>query len=351
MRFHVVGLPHTSTTPAYSWCAYTQKVRHFCDMMTAKGHEVFLYAGPHNTATVKRHVRCTKRKLPSYIPDFVSTSPEFKDFNEKAIVAIQRKIQPRDFVCIIGGTAQQPIADAFPNNMAVEFGIGYGGVFSRYRVWESYAWMHTVLGALTGGDAHRADGAFFDEVIPNSFDPEDFPLGEGDGGYLLYMGRVIERKGIEIAVDAAGRAGLPLHVAGGGGAPPPIHTPQEIIYHSVVGPEERAKLMGGAVALLAPTLYVEPFGGVVAEAQLCGTPTITTDWGAFTETVQNGVNGYRCRMMQEFVSAIQAAPSLDRHAIRVAAQQRYALDVCAERYDAYFRRLETLWGDGFYASL
>ena len=44
MRFHVVSLPHTQTTRAYSHCAYTEKVRKFCDMMSVN-HEVFLYSG------------------------------------------------------------------------------------------------------------------------------------------------------------------------------------------------------------------------------------------------------------------------------------------------------------------
>jgi glycosyltransferase involved in cell wall biosynthesis len=115
-----------------------------------------------------------------------------------------------------------------------------------------------------------------------------------------------------------------------------------------VGPEKRAKLMGGAIATFAPTLYIEPFGNVVPEAHFCGTPTITTDWGAFTETNINGVTGYRCRTLAEFIQAAEDVKSLDPKTIYETAKYKYSLEAIAPQYDRYFRRLETLWDKGWY---
>ena len=51
MRFHVVSLPHTNTTKDFANCAYTEKVRRFCNMMKGLGHTVYLYAGTENGET------------------------------------------------------------------------------------------------------------------------------------------------------------------------------------------------------------------------------------------------------------------------------------------------------------
>ena len=120
-------------------------------------------------------------------------------------------------------------------------------------------------------------------------------------------------------------------------------------YVGVVGPEERSKLMAGATALFAPTLYLEPFGNIVPEAHFCGTPTITTDWGAFTETNINGLTGYRCRSFQEFCDATEDVKKLNPAVIRQRAIDNYSLEITSQKYDKYFNKLLTLWDDGWYS--
>jgi glycosyltransferase involved in cell wall biosynthesis len=324
VRFHVVGLPFESS-PA---CAYEGKVVRFVRMMRARGHTVIHY-----------------EVLPDEIDparSFVPGSSSWRAMNDRVIGQIRENAEPTDFICLIAGLCQKPIADAFPTMQAIEFGVGYGGTFADFRVFESHAWMHTVYGAQSGGDAHGIDGRFYDAVIPNYFDVEDFPAGDGDGGYFLFIGRLIERKGAHIAAEVCRRLGVPLIVAGEGD-PPDYGT-----YIGLVGPAERARLMGGARALFVPTLYVEPFGGVAVEAMLCGTPVITTDWGAFTETVVDGVTGFRCRTFAEFLEAAGCADELDRDAIRQRAVERYSLEAVAPMYERYFTRLSALWGAGWY---
>jgi glycosyltransferase involved in cell wall biosynthesis len=347
MRFHIVALPHTQITKEFAGCAFTEKVRRFCIMMHNLGHEVFLYAGDEVEAPVTELITCVSKKQQEAALAGVAHYTQFPfngwlwdSFNAKAITEIADRIEKEDFICLIGGSAQKPIADAFPAHLAVEFGVGYGGVFAKYRVFESYAWMHSIYAGWK--NPTTADGQFYDAVIPGYLEPEMFPLGDGQGDYYLFIGRLIDRKGYRIAQEVCERLGKRLILAGPG---------EQSGYGEFVGsvgPEERAKLMGGAIATFAPTLYVEPFGNVVIESQACGTPTITTDWGAFTENNPDGISGFRCRTLAEFMQAAEGVKYLDRAKIRNRAVSLYNLDTIGLQYEAYFQRLLTLWGDGWY---
>jgi glycosyltransferase involved in cell wall biosynthesis len=118
-------------------------------------------------------------------------------------------------------------------------------------------------------------------------------------------------------------------------------------YVGPVGIEERAILMGEAAVTLVPTLYAEPFGGVAVESMMCGTPVVTTDFGAFTDTVEEGVSGYRFQTLQEAVDGTVAAMELDRVDVSDYALSRYSMDAVRPSYERWFDNLDLLWGEGF----
>ena len=350
MRFHVTALPHTNTTTDYLACAYTAKVINFCRMMKDRGHTVFLYGGEQNEAPCDEHIVCVSeadRAAHVGSQHFTSASfdynlPFWTNANATMAAEITKRAHPQEFICVIGGYAQKQIADALPHMLTVEFGVGYGGTFTKYRVFESYAWMHICYGAASPYSPHAIDGHWWDVVIPGYLDPAMFPFRANKGDYFLFVGRLVDRKGYNIAAEVCADLGVKLVVAGQGTPPPNCE------YVGVVGPEERGRLMAGAKALFVPTLYIEPFGNVNIEAQACGTPVITTDWGAFTETVIDGVTGFRCRTFGEFKRAAQRVGELDPEAIASRIEATYGLDAIGKRYENYFERLSHLWVDGWY---
>ena len=76
----------------------------------------------------------------------------------------------KTFLLCSMGSHQKKIADSIGDRgIVIEPGIGYSGIFSRYRVFESYAWMHYLY-----GETRQGDGSWYDAVIPNYFDPTEF---------------------------------------------------------------------------------------------------------------------------------------------------------------------------------
>lgn len=274
--------------------------------------------------------------------------------NIRAANAIQRNRQSeRDLVLITGGVCQQAIRDMLTDMIVCEPFVGYEGTCTDKRAFESESWRHHIYGL----DQNRYPG-FWDTVIPNYFDPDEFPTVRekaGSGDYLLFLGRVTQKKGPHVAAEIAEKAGLPLIIAGPGvtkyrkrsGKITGEGAEFRGKYVGAVGIQERAELLAGARALICPTLYVEPFGGVAVEAMLAGVPVLATDFGAFTETVTPAV-GRRFSTMREAIQGLAELDALDPAAIRREALGRYSLDAVAPRFTAWLERLQTLWGDGWY---
>jgi glycosyltransferase involved in cell wall biosynthesis len=360
MRLHVISLPHTEVMQAYNQCAYTAKVRKFSTMMTDLGHEVMLYSSGRNEARCTEHVRVFSRATQAKqfqdeawwhqknwpAVNWDANVPYWSKFNHKVNELLLQRILPGDFVCLITGYPHMELVAKLPDFVSVvEFGIGYEGILSNtFHVFESNAWMHALMGKQ---GPSSVDGRFYDTVIPNYFDPGEFPAKTQTGDYFLFMSRMIPRKGYEIAIETTKRIGAKLIVAGTQG-----DTPQydHVEYAGYVGPEVRGELMSNAIALFCPTLYLEPFGGVVCESLMCGTPVLTTDFGAFTETVRQGVDGFRCHTVGEFEQAALALTHTRNWSdIRISAQARWSMDVVAHQYETYFERLTGLrTRGGFY---
>jgi glycosyltransferase involved in cell wall biosynthesis len=123
--------------------------------------------------------------------------------------------------------------------------------------------------------------------------------------------------------------------------------PQNVEILGSMGPE-RAALLGQARAIIAPSRYIEPFCGSVVEAQLCGTPAITSDFGAFAETVQHGITGFHCQTVGQFTAAVDRVLNLDREKVARRARKLYAMERVGRLYDDAFEVVRQRLADGVF---
>jgi glycosyltransferase involved in cell wall biosynthesis len=233
--------------------------------------------------------------------------------------------------------------------ITVEPGIGYaGGHWARFKIFESYAIYHAYYGINSVGTCMQD---WYDVVIPNYFDTNDFEFSAEKNDYFLFLGRVYDGKGVNIAVQATEAIGAKLIIAGQnslkemGYTETPSHV-TEIGYADI---ETRKRLMSRAKGAFVASLYNEPFGGVQVECLFSGTPTITTDWGSFTENNVHGVTGYRCRTFEHFTWAAKNIDKIDPQVCRDFAVNNFSLDVVAKKYEEYFQSVLNVYtGQGWY---
>jgi glycosyltransferase involved in cell wall biosynthesis len=345
MRFHCLGIPHTVSNQDYTACAYTQKVVKFCKMMKNMGHYIIHYGHEDSDVICDEHVTVILNEdfdkvygthdYKNNFFKFDTSDDVYQTFYSNCIREVGSRKEKNDFILPFWGSGVRPVCDAHPDLICVEPGIGYaGGHWAKWKVFESYAIYHAYCGLEAVGTCKQN---WYDVVIPNYFDPEDFTYSENKEDYFLFVGRVYEGKGIHIAIQVTEKIGAKLKVCGQGKLTDCGYKeiPSHVEYIGYVGKEERRKLMSKAKGAFVPSMYCEPFGGVQIEMLMSGTPTITTDWGAFTENNIHGFTGYRCRTFHDFCVAALNITNIKAENCRNWALN-FSLENVGKEYEKYF---------------
>jgi 2-polyprenyl-3-methyl-5-hydroxy-6-metoxy-1,4-benzoquinol methylase len=350
-RLHLIGIFHTQHTKAYSHCAFTGKALRFPKMMQGQGYEVIEYsnAGSESSANervtmldaIDFNVLFNRSDTDFHGNDATIGSDAHKLFEQRLIPALRERLQPQDIICHPFGHAHQQLMVEFPNHQHVETGIGYPTLMpNSFRIFESYAWMHYHQGK------EGRNGKNYEWVVPNYYDLDDWEPSYEPGQYLAFLGRITPLKGIDTIKAIADHSPWPI-VLHGQGDPSPWNHPN-IEYRGPISGTARSEFLRNARALLAPSVFTEPFCGMAVEAMLCGTPVVSVNYGAMTETVVEGIMGYKCHTLQDWIDGINNAGSLDRRTIASIARNQWSLEACGRRYDKIFCQLNDLYRRGWY---
>jgi glycosyltransferase involved in cell wall biosynthesis len=215
--------------------------------------------------------------------------------------------------------------------------------FSSERIVPVYAAYDDIARYVSISDANRHPALTYDATIYHGIELDRFSAGAGEGGYLLFFGRIHPDKGTHAAIEVARRAGMPLVIAGVVHDREYFRTQVEpyvdgstVRFVGAVGPEARDTLLGGAVALLHLIDFEEPFGLSVVESLATGTPVIATPLGSLPELIAPGVTGFLVADTDEAVAAVRGVAALDRRVCREQAQSRFSSDRMVQDYERLF---------------
>jgi glycosyltransferase involved in cell wall biosynthesis len=95
----------------------------------------------------------------------------------------------------------------------------------------------------------------------------------------------------------------------------------------------------GAIGLLVPIIWPEPFGLVMIEAMACGTPVIAYNRGSVPEIVEEGLTGYVVEDEIGAVAAVGHLAQLDRGTVRKQFEIRFTARRMALDYLAAYQSL------------
>jgi glycosyltransferase involved in cell wall biosynthesis len=167
-------------------------------------------------------------------------------------------------------------------------------------------------------------------------------------GYLAVLGRIAPEKAVDRAIHIARRAGVPLKIAAK--VDPvdrqyyeheirPLLELPGIEYIGEISDAQKPDFLSGAIGLLMPIDWPEPFGLVMIEAMACGTPTLAYPGGSVPEIVEDGLTGFIVNNEAEAVDAVRRLPTLSRPRIRARFEERFTARRMAMDYLSVYRRM------------
>lgn len=186
------------------------------------------------------------------------------------------------------------------------------------------------------------------DTVYNGIDIDQYCFQEypSEEEYLLFLARFSPEKGPREAIEIARRSGMKLKMAvkvdhvdkAFFEECKPLIEEANVELIGEVGMEEKARLLQGARALLAPIQWEEPFGLFVVEALACGTPVIGMKRGSFPEIVTHGVTGFLGSTVEELVSYVHQLSTIDRRMCRKTVEERFTKEHMARGYLRAYER-------------
>ena len=173
------------------------------------------------------------------------------------------------------------------------------------------------------------------------------PVGNPQG-YLAFLGRMAPEKCPDRAIRIAQAAGMPIKLAAKVDVADKVYFEKNIRHLldqpgvemiGEINDKQKPAFLSGAVGLLMPIDWPEPFGLVMIEAMACGTPVIAFNRGSVPEIVEDGVTGFIVEDVESAIAAVSRLHTLDRGRVRQRFEERFTARRMARDYLDVYRTL------------
>ncbi|PHN05523.1 glycosyltransferase family 4 protein [Flavilitoribacter nigricans] len=211
--------------------------------------------------------------------------------------------------------------------------------FSSPKILPVYQRFNDIGHYVSISGADRSPELDYIGTVYNGIDTDDFTFNAKPEDYLLYFGRIHPDKGTSEAVQIAQLSERRLIISGliqdqdyFDRRIAPYLDDEQIMYVGNSGPEKRDELLSGALALLHPISFEEPFGLSVAEAMCCGTPVVAFKKGSMPELIENGKTGFLVKDVDAAVAVIEKIGGISRHYTAKRARKLFSRERMIEDY-------------------
>ncbi len=331
--------PLTEAVPPKLYGGTERVVHWITEELVALGHEVTLYASGDS---------CTSARLEAAWPRALRLDGSIRDPNALHILMLERvrqradeydilhfhldyypfslfARQPTPFVTTLHGRLDlpehQPLFATFPTVPVVSISN------AQRRPVPHAGWVRTIHHGLPE-----------QLLTPQNVKP----------GYFGFLGRIAPEKGVDRAIHIAKAAGIPIKIAAKVDKVDREYFEEKIKpqidgtsvqYIGEITDADKSEFLSGAIGLLVPIDWPEPFGLVMIEAMACGTPVIAFNRGSVPEIIEDGVNGFIVEDEQGAIGAAYRLPELSREKIRTCFEERFTARRMALDYLAVYRSL------------
>ncbi|MDI1463412.1 glycosyltransferase family 4 protein [Catellatospora sp. KI3] len=342
LKIAMVAPPYF-TIPPVGYGGIEAVVADLSDALTAAGHQVTLIAaGANGTRAGFRPVwdRTVPERLGEPGPEIIYAAEARRVVEALAAEGAVDVVHDHTFAGVLNAPAYARLGLPTVATM-------HGPADSELRGFYRALGDDVPLVAISRRQQALAPELSWIDTVHNGLDPAAWPYQARKGEYALFLGRFSPDKGAHTAVLAARAAGLPLILAGKCAEPAerkyfreqvePLLGPND----QMIGPADgvrKRELFANARCLLFPIQWEEPFGMVMIESMICGTPVVALRAGAVPEVVSHGVSGLICDDPEQLPEALREVSALDPADCRRHVVHNFSAAHMAVGYARAYRR-------------